>query len=109
MAIVTLAERKAAQVAAIEAALVELRATLSAYGRDHGGSFVLYGSAARGELRFDSDVDLLIDFPDEARSAAWTFAEQECARLGIEGDIRPRAACSARFLDHILPDAQILP
>ena len=110
MRVVTVPERRAARVAAIRAAIIELRASLSAYGRRHGGRFVLYGSAARGNVRHSSDVDLLVDFPDDdSTHAAFTFAEQDCARLALLGDIRPQAACSRRFLDHIAPDAVSLP
>ena len=109
MAVWTLAERKAAGVAAKVAALDELRRTLGDRARGLGGRYLLYGSAARGELRWDSDVDLLLDFFGDDTEAAWEFAEDECARLGLEGDIRPIAMCERRFLDHVLPEARSLP
>lgn len=110
MAVRTLAERKAAEVAAKAAAVDELRRTLGDRAREIGGRYVLYGSAARGELRWNSDVDLLLDFPDgDATAAAWGFAEDECARLGLDCDIRPLAWCEPRFLDHVLPEARSLP
>ncbi len=65
--IVTLAERKAARVAWMRAALDALRASLTGYARANGGRFLIFGSAARGEPRFDSDVDILVDF----ENAAW--------------------------------------
>jgi predicted nucleotidyltransferase len=39
---------------------------LASLGGELGGHFLLYGSAARGDLRDDSDVDLLLDFPDDS-------------------------------------------
>ncbi|WP_046868648.1 nucleotidyltransferase domain-containing protein [Microvirga massiliensis] len=36
---------------------------LRQYARSKGGRFLLSGSTARGETRFDSDIDLLLDFP----------------------------------------------
>ena len=110
MAVQTLTERKAAAIAAKLAALATLRPALAERARALGGRFLLYGSAARGELRYDSDVDLLLDFPDAAAmSAAWDFAETECARLGLEYDILPIGMCNARFLAHVLPEAISLP
>lgn len=110
MAVWTLAERRAAEVAAKVAAVDELRRTLGERAREIGGRYVLYGSAARGELRWNSDVDLLLDFPDgDATTAAWDFAEDECARLGLDCDIRSIVMCEQRFLDHVLPEAKSLP
>lgn len=102
----TLADRKADAVAAKAAALDLLHPVLEHHAQRLGGHFLLYGSAARGELRHGSDIDLLLDFPDHtATTAAWDAAEQACAGLGLDCDIRPLAWCSARFLDHVLPEA----
>ena len=102
----TLAERKADAAAAKAAALERLRPALTEAARRLGGRFLLYGSAAQGRLRRDSDIDLLLDFPDEASTtAAWDAAERECASLGLECDARPLAWCSAGFLQHVLPGA----
>jgi predicted nucleotidyltransferase len=110
MAIRTLAERKADTVAAQVAAVAELRRSLSGRARELGGRFLIYGSAARGEFRHDSDVDLLVDFPDQERtSAAFDFAEEACSRLRLRCDIRPLAMCDERFLTHVLPEAIPLP
>lgn len=110
MTIRTLAERKNAAVAAKTAALDELLGLLAGRARELGGRYLLYGSAARGELRPDSDVDLLLDFADgDASSTAWGFAEDECARLGLHCDIRPVVMCEPRFLDHVMPGARSLP
>ncbi|HUP69129.1 MAG TPA: nucleotidyltransferase domain-containing protein [Acidimicrobiales bacterium] len=38
----------------------------AAVARHHGGHIRLFGSAARGDDRFDSDVDLLVDFDEES-------------------------------------------
>lgn len=107
MIVVTVAERKAAKVAALKAGLAELRAELSARARELGGAYLLYGSAARGELRHDSDIDLLLDFPDDdADRRAWDAAEAACSRLKLPHDIRPVRWCSERFLQHVLPGAE---
>lgn len=102
----TLTKRKADAAAAKAAALDRLRPMLAEAAQRLGGRFLLYGSAAQGRLRWGSDIDLLLDFPgDAATRAAWDAAEQACAGLGLEADIRPLGWCDARFLQHVLPGA----
>lgn len=97
----TLAERKAAEIARRREAVRALRERLSAHARARGGRYLLYGSAARDALRYDSDVDLLVDFPEALQSDAWRFAEEAAEALGVPADIRPLAWCSERFLAHV--------
>ena len=80
--IVTLPERKAAETARRHLAVKALLPELAAYARAHGGRFLLYGSAARGTMSTDGDVDLLLDFPPEAQNDAWGFAERACWAMG---------------------------
>ena len=110
MAVRTLAKRKAEAAAVKAAAVGELRRSLARRARELGGRFLIYGSAARGELRHDSDVDLLLDFANQdLTSVAWGFAEDECSRLGLACDIRPITMCDERFLAHVMPEATALP
>ncbi|MGA9865870.1 MAG: nucleotidyltransferase domain-containing protein [Acetobacteraceae bacterium] len=97
-AVFTLGERKAAKVAALRDGVGVLRASLSAYAAAHTGRFLLFGSAARGELRHDSDVDILLDFPEAEQADAWRFAEDECWRLGLDPDVRPLGWCRPAFI-----------
>jgi predicted nucleotidyltransferase len=106
--IVTLAERKAAEAQRRRQAVAGLRVVLTAYARAHGGGFLLYGSAARGDMRAGSDVDILADFPRDATDDAWVFAEDACRTLGLTPDIRPVSWCGRSFLDHILPELEVL-
>jgi predicted nucleotidyltransferase len=106
--IVTLPERKAAEAARRAAAVEALVPVLTAYAKAHGGRFLLFGSAARGRMKFDSDVDLLMDFPTETLSEAWTFAEAACWDLGLEPDLLPYGGCKPGFLSHIAPDVRVL-
>jgi predicted nucleotidyltransferase len=94
----TLKARKAAKLAALRDALVTLRASLADYALANGGRYLLFGSAARGDLRYDSDIDVLVDFPDDKLAAAWRFVEDECWRLGLEPDVMPFAWCKPGFL-----------
>jgi len=101
----TLTERKAARVAEIRRALGVLRERLYDYARRHGGKFLLYGSAARGALRYDSDVDLVLDFPPELEHDAWTFAEEACWDLRLQPDIMPASWSRPEFLKRVRNEA----
>ena len=83
--IITLAERKATEAARRRAAVETLASALADYARTHGGRFLLFGSAARGQMKYHSDVDLLLDFPPEALSEAWNFAESVLGRRAGAG------------------------
>jgi predicted nucleotidyltransferase len=104
----TLAQRKAARVAFLHEAVAALRDRLRGYAHAHAGRFLLYGSAARGDLRFDSDIDVLIDFPEHRLSEAWRFAEDLCRELDLKADLCPLAWCRDDFLAHIGKHAEPL-
>ena len=105
---VTLRERKAAKVAAIKAGVEELAPILADYARAHGGRFILYGSAARGDVRYDSDVDILADFSMEAEPAALAFAEEECHRLRLTADVLSWAFVGKRLRERVGAEGRIL-
>ncbi len=98
---ITVRERNAAALAHRLAVVAKLRERMSAYAEAHGGTFLLFGSASRGTMRDDSDVDVLIDFPAEKADAAWTFLEDLVLEFGVPIDMHDKRWCSARFLDHI--------
>src|SRR5471030_1110830 len=106
--IITLTERKTTEAARRAAAVEAVVPLLAAYAREHGGRFLLFGSAARGQMKYHSDVDLLVDFPDEAFGAAWDFAENACWDRGLELDLLPHGGCKPAFLDHIAADLLVL-
>jgi hypothetical protein len=106
--VVTITERRAAEVARRRAALPGLGARLAEYARAHGGRYLLFGSAARDALRHDSDIDLLLDFPIEAQSEAWRFAEAACWALDLDPDIQPMPREGSAFLAHIQPQIVVL-
>jgi predicted nucleotidyltransferase len=105
---VTVSERKAAEAARRAAAVEALVPVLAAYAREHGGRFLLFGSAARGQMRYHSDVDLLMDFPAKALNEAWKFAETACWELKLEPDLLPYRWCKPRFLEHVSADFRVL-
>ena len=106
--IVTLKEREARLLANRRAALAQLEPRLATAAAQYGGRYRMFGSAARGEMRPDSDVDLLADFSRENVSAAIRAAEDACEELGLRCDIVDRAWCSATFLRRVLPTARVL-
>ena len=106
--IVTLNERKAKEAERRRLAVTELREVLAAYAREHGGRYLLFGSAARGEMRYNSDVDILVDFPGRALNEAWNFAERACWDRKLDPDITSFTWCRERFLARITPDLQVL-
>jgi hypothetical protein len=85
-----------------------LRVQLADYARAHGGRYLLFGSAARDAPRHNSDIDLLLDFPIEAQSDAWRFAEAACWALDLDPDIRPMPRAESAFLAHIRPHIVVL-
>jgi predicted nucleotidyltransferase len=108
--VLTIAARREARLTALQGGVAALRERLAAAAPPLRGRFLLYGSAARGELRHDSDVDLLLDFPDEATTRrAWELAEAACRDLGLRADIRPLEGCGGRFLAHVMPEAVPIP
>jgi predicted nucleotidyltransferase len=106
--IVTLPQRKATEAARRRAAVAALLPVLAEYARAHGGRFLLFGSAARGTMKYDSDVDLLLDFPEDKLGDAWNFAETACWDRGLEPDLMPYRWCKQAFLDHVAPDMRVL-
>ena len=106
--IVTVTERKAAAVERKRKAVEDLRSALAAYAREHGGRFLLFGSAARRMMRYHSDVDILTDFPRQETDAAWNFAERACWDRGLEPDVMPKSWCRADFLAHVEPNVEVI-
>ena len=106
--IVTLTERKTTEAARRRDAVAALIPVLTDYARTHGGRYLLFGSAARDTMTYHSDVDLLMDFPEDTLTDAWTFAEQACWNLGLEPDLLPYGGCKPKFLDHIAADTKVL-
>lgn len=107
--IVTLTERKKARTEQVRQGVERLKVVLADYAGKNHGRYWLYGSAASGNLRYDSDADILVDFAPAALPAAMTFAEEACARLGLKPDIKPKSWCKPEFLRRIEPKALVLP
>jgi len=71
----------------------------------------LFGSAARGEMRADSDIDLLVDFHPEARTSLLQHvaAERELsALLGRKVDLVSKRALRSRIREEVLSQARLI-
>ncbi len=99
--IVTVAERKSEEAARRSAAVDAVVAELRDHARRLGGRYILHGSAARGAMRYDSDVDLILDFPSATEGEAWRLAETACDRHRLPCDILPLAMIEGRFRSRI--------
>lgn len=104
----TLTEIKRAKVARMKAAVETLATELAAYAREHGGRFIPFGSVTRGEMRHDSDVDILVDFPSGTESDAWFFAEERAFALELKPDVHQRGWTGERIRDRIAGEGRDL-
>ena len=86
--------------------------TLRAFCRRHGiRSLRLFGSAMRGELRPDSDIDLLVDFEPGRTPGLLTIAQLELELqelLGRDVDLRTAGDLSPYFRDEVVANARVL-
>lgn len=71
----------------------------------------LFGSALRGELRPESDIDLLVEFTPEASIGLWDMTTMEMAFSEIihrKVDLRTPQELSRYFRDEVLKVAKPL-
>ncbi|MEX6507313.1 nucleotidyltransferase family protein [Jiella sp. M17.18] len=106
---VTIEDRKRREAERRRRAVGLIAEQLGRFARERGGKYVLYGSAARGDMRHDSDIDLLVDFPATDEADAWRVAEDLAAEFSLDADIQPLKWCDPTFLGKILPQARIIP
>lgn len=92
----------------MEEAVETLAAELAAYAREHGGRFILFGSAARGELRHDSDVDIMVDFPRGLEREAWLFAEERAWALKLKPDMSDKGWSGRRLWERVHREGRVL-
>lgn len=104
----TVSERKAQSVERIRIGAEVLREKLRTYAKEYGGKFLLFGSVARGDYKFSSDVDIVVDFPPRTELSAQLFAEATCAEIGLAHDITLKRYCDETFLKHIEKDMEII-
>jgi predicted nucleotidyltransferase len=107
--VVTVPERKARETARRRAAADIVMAELKAFAARHRGQFVVFGSVAEGRMSFDSDFDVVVDFPPERENAAVEFAEDICRRENLPSDVHVKSLAGERFLARIAKHAVNLP
>lgn len=95
--VVTLRERRARSLAARQRALDEAKRRLALEAARLGGRYLVHGSAARGAIHPDSDIDLLADFPRDRTQAAIRAAEEVCRELGLPCDVIDLRGCRPGF------------
>ena len=71
----------------------------------------VFGSAARGNMRADSDIDLLVEFLPEARIGLFKLEEmnQELeALLGRKVDLALKPGLKPRVRPYVMKDRQVI-
>ena len=106
--ILTLKARKDAKVKALHEALPVIERALANYANELGGRFILFGSAVTGRLHYESDIDVLADFPRERLNAALDFAIALGAEQDLSVDALPYAHCKSDFLKRALNHSKVL-
>lgn len=107
--VTTLAERKRAEAERRRRAADAVVLALESYARREGGRFVVFGSYVTGAMRYDSDLDVMIDVPVCRSGEAWRFIESACAEHGIEPDIHDAATSRLAFVRRVRAQGRILP
>lgn len=108
MRIITLAERDAAALSERRSAITEAQKRLADEAPLHSGSYLVFGSAARGDIHARSDLDLLADFPRANTPGAIRAAEDICHELGVPCDIIDKSLCNPEFLTFALASTKRL-
>lgn len=85
---------------------------LRAFCREHGiRTLRVFGSAARNELRDDSDIDLLVEFVPGRTPGLLGVAKLELELqelLGRDVDLRTAGDLSPYFRDEVVSNARVL-
>ncbi len=79
--------------------------------RHHVRELSLSASAARGELRADSDVDMLVEYSPEARPSLLDLIAMKnelSDLLGRPVDLGVKRGLKPRFRDRILAEAHVI-
>jgi predicted nucleotidyltransferase len=71
----------------------------------------VFGSAARGDMQPESDIDLLVEFEPDAPVGLFEFAgmeEELTAALGRKVDLVSKRGLKPRVRPHVLRDAVVV-
>lgn len=108
MPVVTISERKRREAARRSEAAARIASRLLEYAKAEGGRFLLFGSAARGTMRYSSDFDVLVDFPLDREPEAFRYLEELCDAEGLDLDALSLRTMSERFLERNEADLRVL-
>jgi len=78
--------------------------------RNHIRKLSIFGSAIRGELQPDSDIDLLVEFEQDHTPGLFSIIKMEMEladMLGRKVDLRTPEDLSQYFRDEVMQNAQI--
>lgn len=106
--VVTVLERKTRKVERLRAAVKAVMARLKDYADLNAGRYVVFGSAAREQLSFDSDLDVIVDFPGALERQANDFAEMVCRECAVPADIRLIGDASPALMARVHRDGVVL-
>ena len=109
MKIVTVTERKAREAKRRRDEANRIMGALTDYARANGGRYIVFGTTARDQMTFRSDFDVLVDFPIEKESAAFTYVETLCSEAKLPLDALSSHTMSDRFMTRNAPDMIVLP
>ena len=104
----TIEQRKRDEAARRAALPNALRGRLEEFARRCGGRYLIYGSLARGAARYDSDIDVLVDFTPEFEAEAWRRIEAACAEERIEFRHQAVGVSNTSFLERALKEVEII-
>lgn len=107
--VVTLTERKSRAIARLKAGFESATTSLAAYAATRGGRFVIFGSFARGDIHFDSDCDVMVDFPTNLARDARAAAETILREHGLKPDAYLAAEVSDSLMLRVRRDGVVLP
>lgn len=71
----------------------------------------VFGSAARGELREDSDIDLLVEFDVDRKVTLFTLFDLQAelaALLGRTVDVVPKRGLKPLIRERVITEARVL-
>lgn len=94
----TLEERKAREASRRQAVADAVMEALSRYAEAHGGRFHVVGSAVTRQMRYDSDIAVLVEFPSDCEHEAFTFVEDLCLMHRLPLDALAFQTMSEHFL-----------
>jgi predicted nucleotidyltransferase len=107
--IVTVSERKAREAAHRRSAAREVMALVREFAVTHRGRRYVFGSVAEDRMKYDSDFDVVVDFPPDMETEAAEFVENANQRLDLPCDVNLKSRATDKFLDRIRDQMVILP